>query len=328
MADLPVIDVLPQSRTLTVGAEIACDIEEPKRKRSKSRISKRDREPQKVHEDKILVPDPRDGYQLGRYIDQRVAMGDFRGSPAGTVGLLQYYVRHTARDTSRLGNGESEGWVLTGKSRVAKIAAENDLSDKTVRRINTWLAEHGWLYQETENDPTAVGGKRMHLFPMMRPGDHDARLKAASQVEGGSGLTDRSVRSHRPESADSQTEVSGPGDLTIQGDIPGPNEDRCSESAAKDQEQEPTQPLGDCLAGTSPGPSVEELRADFLGYLREHATSPDSALRPLAVWADLGIDGCTANAVTVEIIGWLRAEGLIRPCEGGWYAADTKEAMK
>ena len=61
---------------------------------SRSKAPKSKREPYKPKEE--LRPDPTDYFRSASYIDQRAAMGEFKGSPGretGTVAVLHYLWR-------------------------------------------------------------------------------------------------------------------------------------------------------------------------------------------------------------------------------------------
>jgi hypothetical protein len=93
-----------------------------------------------------------------------------------------------------------------------------------------------------------------------------------------------------------------------------------SSTVVNDQEPEGQEPDGPTAPGKDipSGPSVDDLRTDFLAYVREHA-SQDSGVRPAHVFDALGVKP-TAKAF-VAIVGQLRDDGHILPCDGGWYPA-------
>jgi hypothetical protein len=134
-------------------------------------------------------------------------------------------------------------------------------------------------------------------------------------------LTEHSVASDSAQGLIQESTPSDLGEHTIQGLLPGSERDFDGDAVAASPSGKSEEP-GDSLVETPSGPSVDELRGMFLSYMREHATGSETGLRPSSVWQALGFDpfGQPVYDASVEVIGSLRAEGLIRPCQRGWYA--------
>lgn len=114
---------------------------------SKSRAPKGERKARDLGPE--LLPNPGDYFASARYIDRRAELGDFtgKGKPASALGVLHYLWRHTIRigEHSKLGPFEIRGYVLSGKSKVGKIATECGISYNAARTTLMWLAEQEWL---------------------------------------------------------------------------------------------------------------------------------------------------------------------------------------
>jgi hypothetical protein len=114
---------------------------------SKSRLPKSERTARELAAEPL--PDPRDYFGSAAYIDRRAELGDFnaKGTPAAVLPVLHYLLRHTVRssDNRKLGPNERVGWVLRGKSKIGKIAAELAISYNSANRALQWLTDRDWL---------------------------------------------------------------------------------------------------------------------------------------------------------------------------------------
>lgn len=114
---------------------------------SRSRLPKADRVPRDL--DAEMYPDPSDYFRSAVYIDRRAELGDVnvKGAPACTLIVLHYLWRHTVRNQTGkgLGGDEAPGWVLTGKSKIAKIATECNVAYNSAQKALLWLCEAEWL---------------------------------------------------------------------------------------------------------------------------------------------------------------------------------------
>ncbi len=123
-----------------------------------------------------------------KYIDRRAELGDFKGKgkPASALVVLHYLWRHTVRseDGRGLGPIEAYGWVLTGKSKIAKIATECNLSYNAAGATIKWLRDNGWLGGQHEN------GIELMLRVRMDMEGHKARLEILGQTVPTAGTVD------------------------------------------------------------------------------------------------------------------------------------------
>jgi hypothetical protein len=178
------------------------------RKRSKSEAPKSQRVP--YAPDNPLTPNPDDYFASAAYIDQQNAMGAFDGAPGGTVALLQYAWRHTARNAM---DGQTVGWVLTSKSVLGKIVSETGISMAAARRALSWLVANGWMSKII--DPAA--GNAMSLRVRMDLADHQARQLRAPATKATSAQPGPDLRSQGAGGPLSQSGGSAHTERTLQG---------------------------------------------------------------------------------------------------------------
>jgi hypothetical protein len=158
--------------------------------------------------DQEPVPDPEDYFVSAKYIDRRAEVGDFKGAPRGTVGILQYLWRHTVlTDDLR---GECKGWVLTGKSKLAKIATENAVSYDHAKNVLDWLADNGWVWKLLDTK----AGNRLSVKVLMDQEAHDARTLCDGTTVGmgqpprGSGISSQTLWDEIPDNTSTSTSIS------------------------------------------------------------------------------------------------------------------------
>jgi hypothetical protein len=120
--------------------------------------------------DAEILPDPSDYFATARYLDRRAEMGDFsvKGTPAFALHVLHYLWRHTARKTDKLGLNETAGWVLSGKSKIGKIATESGISYNAAQRALDWLYQEGWV-------DVCHEGQSYRWRPALTVEDHEKR---------------------------------------------------------------------------------------------------------------------------------------------------------
>jgi hypothetical protein len=157
-----------------------------------------------------LTPNPDDYFATANYVDQQSAMGAFDSAPGGTVHLLQYAWRHTARNAM---DGQAVGWVLTSKSVLGKIVSETGISMAAARRAITWLVANGWMSKII--DPAA--GNAMSLRVRMDPGDHQARQLRTRAATATPAQSDPDLRSQGAGGPLSQSGGSAHTERTLQG---------------------------------------------------------------------------------------------------------------
>jgi hypothetical protein len=137
-----------------------------------------------------LLPVPGDYFHTARYIDRRAELGDFTGKnrkdrddadknkPATALKVLHYLWRHTARKSdhpTKLSSFERIGWVLSGKSKIGKIATECGISYNAARTTLYWLAEEEWIDIDHGNDQI------FDIRVKMRLEDHNERMTLMGQ---------------------------------------------------------------------------------------------------------------------------------------------------
>lgn len=157
--------------------------------------------------DQEPMPDPDDYFLSAKYIDRRAEVGDFNGSPAGTVGILQYLWRHTVL-TDEL-PGECQGWVLTGKSKLGKIATENAVSYDHAKDVLNWLTDSGWIWKLLDKK----AGNKLSIKVLMDQEAHDSRTLCDGTTGGmgqhpiGYGTTSQRVWDSIPDNTSTSTSI-------------------------------------------------------------------------------------------------------------------------
>jgi hypothetical protein len=235
---------------------------------SKSRLPKSARFGRDL--DNELLPDPADYFASARYIDRRAELGDFsaKGTPAAALPVLHYLWRHTARKLDGLGQNEGIGWVLSGKSKLGKIAAECGIAYSSAQRAIDWLAIAEWL-----DGAQAADGRSYRFRVRMDIDGHNHRMKllgetvvsertagelSAPPSPGPCAVSAQAVVSERTVISAERT-VPGQRAHTLQGfdldlDLDFGSE-RTLPPSAEDQDQKPSQ-------RQAAGPSAQELAAD------------------------------------------------------------------
>jgi hypothetical protein len=304
----------------------------PAKKASKSKAAKRDRAPHEPAE--LKAPNPRDYFASAAYIDQRAAMGDFKGAGAAVLPVLHYLWRHQVRGAAAkpgLGRDERSDEVLTGKSRIARIAAELNLSYSAVQRAVTQLVNAGWLtWYGYRDDQTMIlqvrmdGAGHRDRESLRETGvscETTPPISEATPAEGGvgcettpGGLSDHTLLADSPHPVSCETTQGRDFDLDFDLDL---NHDARDEKPTQSRTQNPPGESGPGNPPSDDPRSDDELRSAFLAVMEHHRT-PETAIRPSAVW-DLVGGPVTRSLRSYAVVQSILDDGLFLPADRGWY---------
>lgn len=134
-------------------------------------------------EGKEVLPNPTDGWQSLRYLQDQAAQGHFEGHTSAYLVMLylvmNMWTKVPNKENARL------GMVMYGRSGIETIASSTTVSERSVQRALGWLAEEGWI--ETDRAFTTAGREdRRYLLVLLDHRAHHARetlRKAGAALE-------------------------------------------------------------------------------------------------------------------------------------------------
>lgn len=102
---------------------------------------------------KEALPNPGDTLQSLRYVQDQAAQGRFKDHASAHHVLFYLVMNMWVKEPNKEGAGVGD--VMYGRASIACIAEHTALSERTVQRALTWLAEERWI--DTERGYTEAG---------------------------------------------------------------------------------------------------------------------------------------------------------------------------
>lgn len=93
-----------------------------------------------------VLPNPTDGWQSLRYLQDQAAQGHFAGHTSAYSVLLYFAMNMWTKEPNKEGAGLGD--VMLGRASIDTIAAHTTLCRATVKSAMRWLEAEGWIATE------------------------------------------------------------------------------------------------------------------------------------------------------------------------------------
>lgn len=107
---------------------------------------------------KEVLPNPNDGWQSLRYLQDQAAQGSFNGHNTAYTVMLYFAMNMWTKEPNKEDAGLGD--VMYGRSSIEVIGLHTALSERSVQRAMRWLEDEGWIASERGYANSGREGRR------------------------------------------------------------------------------------------------------------------------------------------------------------------------